>query len=67
MGHYSSICLTSNDELQNFKQTSNLNSQQSAQYVENQDYQDDQYEYVFAVVQQEDSFENDLILDIGAT
>jgi hypothetical protein len=30
-------------------------------------YQDDQYEYIFSVVQYVDSFENDWILDIGAT
>jgi hypothetical protein len=43
--------------------TSNSNSQQSAQYAEDQDYQDDQYEYVFSIVQHVDSFENDWILD----
>jgi hypothetical protein len=67
MGHYASNCLTSNDQLPKFKQTSNSNSQQSAQYAEDQDYQDDQYEYVFTTVQQEDSFENDWILDTWAT
>jgi hypothetical protein len=66
LGHYASNCLTSNDQLQNFKKTSNLNFQQSAQYVEDQDYQDDQYEYVFSGVQHVNSFENDWILDTGA-
>jgi hypothetical protein len=76
MGHYASNCLTSNDQLPKFKQTSYSNSQPSDQYAEDQDYQDDQYEYVFIAVQQEDfvasiisqnlmrdSFENDWILD----
>jgi hypothetical protein len=67
MGHYASNFITSNDQLPKFKETSNSNSQQSVQYAEDQDYQDDQYEYVFTIVQQEDSFENDWILDTGAT
>ena len=54
MGHYASNCLTSNYQLLNFKQTSNANSQQSAQYAEDQDYQDDEYEYVFPTVQHVD-------------
>jgi hypothetical protein len=53
--------------LSKFKNKSNSNSQQSTPYAEDQDYQDDRYEYVSSVVQQEDSFENDWILDIGAT
>jgi hypothetical protein len=67
MGHYASNCLTSNNQLPKFKQTSNANSQQSAQYVEDQDYQDDEYEYVFSAIQHVHSFENDWILDTGAT
>jgi hypothetical protein len=67
MGHCASNCLTSNDQLPKFNQTPNSNSQQLAQYVEDQYYQDDQYEYVFTAIQQEDSFENDWILDTGAT
>jgi hypothetical protein len=67
MGHYASNCLTSNDQLPKFKKTSNSNSQQSTQYAEDQDYQDDQYEYVFTTVPQEYSFESDWILDTGAT
>jgi hypothetical protein len=67
MGHYASNCHTRNDQLSKFKKTSNSNSQQLAQYTENQDYQDDQYEYVFSTVQHVDSFENDWILDTGAT
>jgi hypothetical protein len=67
IGHYASNYLTSNDQFPKFKKTSNSNSQQSAQYAEDQDYQDDQYEYVFSTVQHVDSFENDWILDTGAT
>ena len=67
MGHYAWNCLTSNDQLPKFKQTSNSISQQSAQYAENQDYQDDEYEYVFSAVQHVDSFENYWILDKEAT
>ena len=63
MGHYASNCLTSNDQLPKFKKKSNSNSQQSAQYAEDQYYQDDQFEYVFSTVQHVDSFENDWILD----
>jgi hypothetical protein len=63
MGHYASNCLTNNDQLPKFKQM----SQQSVQYAEDQDYQDDENEYVFSAVQHEHSFENDWILDTGAT
>jgi hypothetical protein len=59
MGHYASNCLTKNDQLSKFKKTSNSNSQQSTQYAKDHDYQDDEYEYVFSVVQHVDSFEND--------
>ena len=67
MGHYASNFLTSNDQLPKFKQTSNANSQQSTQYAEDQDYQDDEYEYVFSAVHHVHSFENYWILDTGAT
>jgi hypothetical protein len=50
MGHYALNCLTSNDQLPKFKQTSNSNSKQLAQYAEDQDYQDDQYEYGFSTI-----------------
>ena len=50
-----------------FKKISNSNSQKSTQYAEDQNYQDDQYEYVFLAVQHVDSFENYWILDIGDT
>ena len=62
MAHCTSNCLTSNDQFLKFKQT----SQQSAQYAEDQDYQDDEYEYVFSAVHHVHSFENDWILDTGA-
>jgi hypothetical protein len=67
MGHYASNFLTNNDQLPNFKHTSNSNSQQPVQYAEGQDYQDDEYEYVFLAAKHVDSFENDWILDTGAT
>jgi hypothetical protein len=63
MSHYASNCLTSNDQLPKFKQT----SQKSTQYAKDQDYQDDENEYVFSAVQHVHSFENDWILDTGAT
>jgi hypothetical protein len=63
MDHYASNCLTNNDQLPKFKKT----SQQSTQYAEDQDYQDDENEYVFSAIQHVHSFENDWILDIGAT